>query len=288
MPKAKSLDMAMHIQLTVTQRQRLSELGASHSELNMTFSSAEQRDAFFKERERHHVAQNRSLLDDLLENRHVLRVSDVEDALTDRLEHLGFTRVITPTIITRDMLSKMSIDETHPLIKQVFWIDDKRLLRPMHAPNLYALMGKLRKITRKPVRIFECGTCFRKESKGAMHLNEFTMLNLVELAGVNDGAQGARLAFLARELMDAAGIEDYELVSQQSDVYGETLDIEIEGEEAASGACGPHPLDDNWQITDPWVGFGIGIERLTMLKYDFNNIARVGRGLSYLDGVRLS
>ena len=278
----------MHIQLTVTQRQRLSELSAPLSELDMTFSAAEQRDAFFKERERYHVEQNRLLLGDLLENRHVLRVSEIENALTERLVRLGFTRVITPTMINRDMLSKMSIDETHPLIKQIFWLDDKRCLRPMHAPNLYVLMGKLRKITRKPVRIFECGSCFRKESSGAMHLNEFTMLNLVELAGVKDGAQGARLIFLARELMDAAGIDGYELVSRQSDVYCETLDIEIGGEEVASGASGPHSLDDNWQITDPWVGLGIGIERLTMLKYDFNNVTRIGRGLQYLDGARLN
>jgi len=280
--------MMMQIQLTVTQRQRLVELSAPLCECDMTFSNTQERDAFFKERERFYVEQNRQMLHDLLENRHVLRLSEIETALCDRLVRLGFTRVLTPTMISRDMLAKMSIDEAHPLFKQVFWIDDKRCLRPMHAPNLYALMGKLRKITRKPVRIFECGSCFRKESQGALHLNEFTMLNLVELGGVKEGEQAARLEFLAREMMDAAGILEYDLVTEQSEVYGETLDIEIAGEEAASGASGPHPLDDNWQITDPWVGLGLGLERLAMLKSGFLNIARVGRGLQYLDGARLN
>jgi len=275
-------------QLTITQRQRLAELSAPVRELDAAFSTVAERDTFFKERERFHVALNREMLGDLLDNRHVLRVSELEAALCDRLCRLGFTRVATPTILTRDMLSKMSIDAEHPLLKQVFWLDEKRCLRPMHAPNLYALMGKLRKITREPVRIFECGSCFRKESQGALHLNEFTMLNFVELGGVADGAQQTRLRELAQEMMDAAGIANYALVTEHSEVYGETLDIEIDGEEAASGASGPHPLDDNWRITDPWVGLGIGLERLTMLQSGFGNIARVGRSLQYLDGARLN
>ena len=278
----------MSTQLTITQRQRLAELSAPVRELDAAFSTVAERDTFFKERERFHVALNREMLGDLLDNRHVLRVSELEAALCDRLCRLGFTRVATPTILTRDMLSKMSIDAEHPLLKQVFWLDEKRCLRPMHAPNLYALMGKLRKITREPVRIFECGSCFRKESQGALHLNEFTMLNFVELGGVADGAQQTRLRELAQEMMDAAGIANYALVTEHSEVYGETLDIEIDGEEAASGASGPHPLDDNWRITDPWVGLGIGLERLTMLQSGFGNIARVGRSLQYLDGARLN
>ena len=274
--------------LSVAQRQRLSELGAPLPELDMTFSSSALRDAFFKEREKYHAEKNRRQLIDLLENRYVLHVLEIENSLCERLARLGFTRVFTPTMISRNMLSKMSIDEAHPLFKQVFWLDDKRLLRPMHAPNLYALMGKLRKITQKPVRIFECGSCFRKESQGAKHLNEFTMLNFVELAGIKDGQQAERLLYLAKEMMDAVGIKRYDFSTELSDVYGETFDINIGGFEAASGASGPHPLDDNWQITDPWVGMGIGVERLTMLKYDFNNIARLGRGLQYLDGARLN
>ena len=278
----------MSVQLTVTQKQRLKELSGHISDVDAVFSSIEERDAFFKEQEKFYTLKNREMLSDLLENRYVLRLSEIELALSDRLSRLGFTRVITPTFITREMLSKMSIDEGHPLLRQVFWLDDKRCLRPMHAPNLYTLMGKLRKLTRKPVRIFECGSCFRKESQGALHLNEFTMLNLVQLGGIEDGEQSALLRQMASELMDAAGISDYVLSTEKSDVYGETVDIMIDGEEIASGASGPHPLDDNWQITDPWIGIGLGLERLTMQKFGFDNIGRFGRGLQYLDGARLN
>ena len=276
------------IKLTITQKQRLTELSAPANKLNETFSNTRERDIFFKEQERLYIEQNRQILSDLLDNRHVLRFTEIETALSDRLVGLGFTKVITPTIITKEMLSKMSINEEHPLLKQVFWLDDKRCLRPMHAPNLYTLMGKLRKIQREPVRIFECGSCFRKESQGSVHLNEFTMLNLVELGGVKDGGQKERFKELACEMMEAAGIEKYDLVTEHSEVYGETMDILINGEEVASGASGPHPLDDNWRINDPWVGIGIGIERLTMVKSGFENIRRIGRGLQYLDGASLN
>jgi phenylalanyl-tRNA synthetase alpha chain len=60
------------------------------------------------------------------------------------------------------------------------------------------------------------------------------------------------------------------------------------GTELASAAMGPHPLDDAWGIVDPWVGMGIGLERLVMARQGYQNIQRVGRSLIYLDGVRLN
>ena len=283
-----ALNTAMTITLTTTQRQRLIELSAQPEELDTVFFDNKERDAFFKERETSYIRQNRDILNDLLENRHLPKLLEMEQALTDKLTGLGFTKVVTPTIITADMLKKMSLEKDHPLLSQVFWLDSKRCLRPMHAPNLYSLMGKLKKVSNGPVRIFEIGSCFRKESQGVMHLNEFTMLNLVELGGISSGGQAQRLEELAKELMDAAGISAYKLAAEGSEVYGETLDILVDGEEVASGASGPHPLDANWRIVDPWVGIGAGIERLTMIKHKYGNVRRVGRGLQYLDGARLN
>ena len=56
----------------------------------------------------------------------------------------------------------------------------------MLAPNLYTLLRRLGRIWSRPFGIFEVGPCFRRDSKGSRHLNEFTMLNLVEL-GLPDG-----------------------------------------------------------------------------------------------------
>ena len=275
--------------MTITQKQRLTELSAPEGELGTIFSSKEERDAFFKEREKFHTEQNRRRISEILERNRRPLLLDIEEAISGWLmREQGFTRVVTPTIITADMLSRMTIGAEHPLAEQVFWLEGKRCLRPMLAPNLYELMGRLRKITRQPVRIFEIGSCFRKESQGARHSNEFTMLNLVELADVESGKQMKRLEELARGAMSVLGVAEYDLVTESSEVYGETLDIVVNGEELASGAYGPHPLDDNWQISDPWVGIGFGLERIAMAKAGYRHIKRVGRSLGYLDGARLN
>ena len=103
-----------------------------------------------------------------------------------------------------------------------------------------------------------------RNRKGAQHLNEFTMLNLVEMAGVEEGQQLERLKYLAEGTMKAIGIENYELVVEKSEVYGETMDIVVDGLELASGAYGPHFLDSRWGVFETWVGIGFGIERLAM------------------------
>jgi phenylalanyl-tRNA synthetase alpha chain len=156
----------------------------------------------------------------------------------------------------------------------------------MLAPNLYALWQELVRLWEKPIRIFEIGSCFRKESQGAHHLNEFTMLNLTEL-GTPLEQRHRRLKELAAIVMEVAGIGNYELVTEKSVVYGDTVDV-IAGIELGSGAMGPHPLDDKWGIVDPWVGIGFGLERLLMVREGGQNIQRMAKSITYLDGVRLN
>jgi phenylalanyl-tRNA synthetase alpha chain len=193
---------------------------------------------------------------------------------------------VTPILISKTSLEKMSIQEEHELFDQVFWVDEKKCLRPMLAPNLYFLLRELISVWEKPIRIFEVGPCFRKDTKGKYHVNEFTMLNLVEL-GLPEEQGKTRLHELATVVMKAAGIKDYTFSSHQSEVYGETTDI-VADIEVASGAVGPHPLDNNWGIIDPWVGIGFGLERLLMVREKYQNIQRAGRALIYLDGERLN
>lgn len=272
---------------TVAQNQRLTELNGDSKVTGLDFDTKEERNIGFKQLELALVKENKAKLQRLLQKTHKPLIIQIEEVMTAWLTGIGFTRVSTPVIITADMLAKMTITSEHPLTDQVFWVDNKHCLRPMLAPNLYEVMRNLYAITNQPVRIFEFGSCFRKESQGAKHMNEFTMLNLVELAGVKEGDQMTRLEVLAHGAMEAVGINHYEIEVEKSEVYGETLDIVAEGMELASGAYGPHPLDPAWGIFDPWVGIGLGLERIAMLKGEYQTIKRAGKSIAYLDGVPL-
>ena len=277
----------MEEKFTVAQCQRLTELNGNPKETFRTFDTAEERNQAFKKLELALVKENKTKLSKLLHETHKPLTIQIEEAMTAWLTGIDFTRVSTPVLITADMLAKMTITSDHPLTDQVFWVDSKHCMRPMLAPNLYEVMRNLYAITNQPVRIFEIGSCFRKESQGAKHMNEFTMLNLVELAGVKEGEQMARLEALAHGAMEAVGINHYEIEVEKSEVYGETLDIVVDGMELASGAYGPHPLDPAWGIFDPWVGIGLGLERIAMLKGEYQTIKRAGKSIAYLDGVPL-
>ena len=276
---------------TVTQSERLNELNAPIEEQDREFETKEERNEHFRKLEKELTRYARNDIFDLLESRHMTKYRITGNKMADWLMKEGFTEVITPTIISRDSLKKMGIDSGSQFLDQVFWVDGKHCLRPMLAPNLYVEMRELLRITKKPVKIFEMGSCFRKESQGAQHLNEFTMLNLVELAAVKDGEQLAELERLALNAMEALGLKEgeYEFVQEDSEVYGKvSFDILINGMEVASGSYGPHFLDANWGVFDTWVGIGFGIERLTMALDKGRTIKRYGRTLSFIDGEPLN
>jgi pyrrolysyl-tRNA synthetase-like protein len=278
---------ALRIRLTATQSQRLRELGADPLVLDDAFTDAAERDAAFKRLETDLVRNGRERLRELRKGRRAPQLVELERSLSDALTGVGFVRVVTPLIIASDSLRKMGIEHGHPLREQVFWLEDGRCLRPMLAPNLYTLLRRLDRHWTKPFGIFEIGSCFRRDSKGASHLNEFTMLNLVEL-GRPEAEGRARLEELAALVMGAAGISKYELEVTDSEVYGAMIDVVVNGAEVCSAGLGPHPLDGNWGIVDPWVGLGFGLERLIMTREGYPNIERAGRSLSYVDGVRLN
>lgn len=275
------------VRLTVTQAQRLRELGAGADQIERRFADTKERDAAFKQSEDTLARAGRGRLQELRSGKRQPALIELKGALCSALTECGFVQVVTPHIIAAEALRKMGIDHEHPLREQVFWLEDGRCLRPMLAPNLYTLMRRLGRIWKRPFGIFEIGTCFRRDSKGASHLNEFTMLNLVELGRPAEECR-ARLEELAGVVMRTARIGDYQLVRTTSEVYGEMLDVEVGETEVCSAGMGPHPLDGNWGIVDPWVGLGFGLERLIMVRDGYANIERAGRSLAYTDGVRLN
>ena len=217
------------------------------------------------------------------------RLNSLENRLVELLCKNGFAQVTTPIIMSKGHLAKMSISDDHPLQQQIYWIEHNRCLRPMLAPHLYFVLKDLLRLWEKPVRIFEVGPCFRKESQGLQHTGEFTMLNLVEM-GLPAEARGSRIEEMAALVMEAAGIGEYALEKTTSEVYGDSIDIlgGPEQVELASSAMGPHPLDQAWRINDTWIGIGFGLERILMVREQSRNLSRWAKSLTYLDGIRLN
>lgn len=273
---------------TEIQSKRLKALGADQQILEGGFDTPRERDQVFQKLDKQLVRDHRARLEELRTKKFRPGICALESRLIQAMTAQGFVQITTPIIMSRGLLAKMSVDENHALSSQVFWLDKSKCLRPMLAPHLYFVLKDLLRLWERPVRIFEVGSCFRKESQGARHASEFTMLNLVEMGTPLEERQ-ARLKALAAVVMDAAGLETYDFEFESSEVYGETMDVVAPGDvEVASGAMGPHALDKAWKITENWVGIGFGLERLLMVKAGSHNLGSVGRSLTYLDGVPLN
>ncbi len=274
---------------TEIQSRRLAELDADPLVLERFFKTSGERNRCFQQLEKELIRKARYRLDQFRNHIRRPQLCRLETRLIEALNAAGFIQVTTPTLLARGLLARMSIDEKHPLYSQVYWVDRNHCLRPMLAPHLYYLLVDLLRLWDKPVRIFEIGSCFRRESQGSRHASEFTMLNLVEMGLPLDHRQ-ERLEELAALVCDAAGLKDYEIETEQSAVYGETIDIVNVEDRLELGSCamGPHPLDAAWQIYENWVGLGFGLERLLMANRNSKNLAKVGKSLAYLDGVRLN
>ena len=274
---------------TETQLRRLQELDASAADLNQGFENATAREHAFQEIEKKRAAEFRRRLKTFREIHFRPGLCKLEAKLADTLIQHGFVQVATPIMMSRGLLQKMSIDADHPLNSQIYWLEKNKCLRPMLAPHLYYVLVDLLRLWNKPIKIFEVGPCFRKESHGSQHSSEFTMLNLVEM-GLPADQRKTRIKELGTLISETSGVSEYRFEKVKSEIYGETIDI-VAGKdqvEIGSAAMGPHPLDRPWKITDTWVGIGFGLERLLMVAENSSNLAKMGRSLTYLNGIRLN
>ena len=270
------------------QERRLGALGATDEMLQADFPGEKERNRAYQRLESGLAAEQVQRLERFCEGPRRPLLLELEERLSAALRETGFLQVRTPIILSRARLEKMGVFEGSIMEKQVFWLDAKRCLRPMLAPHLYEYMREIGRLRPRPIRLFEIGPCFRRETQGQRHANEFTMLNLVEM-GLPEGTDlTAHLRELGTLVLDAAGVSGWRMTDEDSTVYGETSDfVDKNGMELASSALGPHPLDAAWGIMENWVGVGFGLERLSMAVSGERNIAKVGPSLSYLDGIRL-
>ncbi|MCK9322876.1 MAG: pyrrolysine--tRNA(Pyl) ligase large subunit [Candidatus Methanomethylophilaceae archaeon] len=275
----------MEIKFTDPQIQRLREYGDDPRDESV-FANEADRDATFTKMMSELMSRNERGIKAFISKPIKHRLVGLEEQIARALIAEGFIEVRTPIFSSKSSLAKMTITDDHPLYRQMFAVDDKRFLRPMLAPNLYYVMRKLRDHTDGPVKIFEIGSCFRKESHSNDHLEEFTMLNLVDMGPEGDTIE--KLKGYIGIVMNAVGIPDYKLVSEESDVYVETMDVMIGDEEVASGAVGPMKLDPAFDIHEPWCGVGFGLERLIMLRDNDGSVKKTGRSLNYINGYKIN
>lgn len=271
-----------------TQDRRLKELSGDSTILQQSFTTRSDRDKAYQILEKQLVKIEKAKLTDFLSQGGKTQLETLCETVSDQLISEGFIKVVTPTVISAVALEKMTITKDHPLHKQVYWLNAKQCLRPMLAPNLYSLMQDFSRQKVRPIRFFEIGPCFRKETDGANHTSEFTMLNLVEM-GLPMEKREERLLELGSLVAKSAGLTSFRFESEESEVYGTTVDLVsgVNSVEVGSGAMGPHPLDAEWGVHDSWVGFGVGMERMLMLAKNDSTISRWCKSISYLDGIRL-
>jgi pyrrolysyl-tRNA synthetase len=208
----------------------------------------------------------------------------LERDITKFFVERGFLEIKSPILIPVEYVERMGIDSDTELSKQVFRIDRNLCLRPMLAPNLYNYLRKFDNVLPDPIKIFEIGPCYRKESDGKEHLEEFTMLNFCQMGS---GCTRESLEAIIREFLDYLEI-DFEIIGDSCMVYGDTLDVMHGDLELSSAVVGPIPLDREWGIDKPWMGAGFGLERLLKVKHKFKNIKRAARSESYYNGISTS
>ncbi|MBW2614510.1 MAG: pyrrolysine--tRNA(Pyl) ligase large subunit, partial [Deltaproteobacteria bacterium] len=146
---------------TEIQSKRLKELGADIRDIERFFDTPQERDQVFQELEKQRVRNHRAKLEDLRTRKLRPGICEMESRLVQAMTAQGFVQVTTPIIMSRGLLARMSVDESHALGSQVFWLDKTRCLRPMLAPHLYFILKDLLRLWDRPVRIFEIGPCFR-------------------------------------------------------------------------------------------------------------------------------
>jgi len=235
----------------------------------------------FAELEAELTARRKQELRDIYENSREHMLAKLERDISAFLISKGFIEIKSSLLIPEEYIIRMGINKDAELSKQVFRTDDGQCLRPMLAPVLYNYLRRFDKILPGPIKIFEIGPCYRKESDGSSHLEEFTMVNFCQMG---EGSTRENLIQLIDEFLTHLGIS-YEIEGDECMVYGATVDIMHGDLELSSAVVGPVPMDIDWGVNKPWIGAGFGLERLLKAKHNFKNIKRGSRSEFYYNGI---
>ena len=122
------------------QYRRLRNLDADVVGLQRHHSSPDERDRQYQILEKKLARRQRERLIEFGKNRLRPSLIELERRLSDLLIEHGFSQVVTPIIMSRGLLSKMGINEGHPLASQIYWLSGNKCLCPMLAPHLYFVL----------------------------------------------------------------------------------------------------------------------------------------------------
>ncbi len=226
-------------------------------------------------------------------------VNRVIEDVVDIFSNLGFTVADGPDIETEyHNFDALNTPADHPSrdIQDTFWLDDKYLLRTQTSPVQIRVMER----QKPPVRVIAPGRCYRRDATDATHSANF---HQVEGLYVDDNVSMADLkgdiAYFARRLM-GPGVKvrfrphffpftepsvEYDFSCHRCNGKGCRL-CKNSGWIEISGAGMVHPRVFSAVGYDPdtvrGYAFGMGIERIAMIKYGIEDIR-----LLYENDVRL-
>ena len=192
---------------------------------------------------------------------------------------MGFSVASGPEIETEYYnFDALNIPVEHPARADwdTFYIDDTTLLRPHTSPVQIRVMEQ----TQPPVRIICPGRCYRRDTQDATHSPVF---HQIELLWIEEGLSLAHLKHVLEVFTQEFFGEGYEMLFS-GDYFPFTepsVQVHIKAPGASdwleimgAGMVDPAVLEAVGYDAETYTGFafGLGIERMAMLKYGIDDI----------------
>ncbi len=209
---------------------------------------------------------------------HLHPLSRVIRDVSSVFESMGFEIVEGPEVETEHYnFDTLNIPKNHPArdMWNTFWLDSKLLLRTHTSPNQMRYMEK----NQPPFRIIVPGRCFRYEATDTTHEIQF-----YQAEGLMIGEKTS-LANLkgVMEVFFQKFFKDKNLETRFRPGYfpfvepGIEVDVKFKGnwlEIAGAGMIHPQVIKNAKLNPSEWQGFafGMGLDRLAMLKYKIDDI----------------
>jgi phenylalanyl-tRNA synthetase alpha chain len=210
---------------------------------------------------------------------HLHPLTIVQREIESIFMRMGFSVASGPEMETEYYnFDALNIPVEHPARADwdTFYIDETTLLRPHTSPVQIRVMEK----TQPPVRIICPGRCFRRDTQDATHSPVF---HQIELLWVEEGLSLANLKYVLEVFTHEYFGEGYEMLFS-GDYFPFTepsVQVHIKAPGASdwleimgAGMVDPAVLEAVGYDAEVYTGFafGLGIERMAMLKYGIDDI----------------
>jgi len=210
---------------------------------------------------------------------HLHPLTRVQQEIESIFMRMGFSVASGPEMETEYYnFDALNIPVEHPARADwdTFYIDETTLLRPHTSPVQIRVM----ECTEPPVRIICPGRCYRRDTQDATHSPVF---HQIELLWVEEGLSLANLKYVLGVFTQEFFGEGYEMLFS-GDYFPFTepsVQVHIKAPNASdwleimgAGMVDPAVLEAVGYDTERYTGFafGLGIERMAMLKYGIDDI----------------